>query len=132
MITYDNDQKNIDITRKNVINAGLADAWEYKLADVRESIEDKDADAFIMDIPDAAKAIENAKNSLSPGGYLVVYCPISEQARDVMRKMTELDMAETIMTEIIERDWVVHDGGTRPDFAKLGHTGFIVSGRRVN
>ncbi|HTW55408.1 MAG TPA: hypothetical protein VMG36_03045 [Thermoplasmata archaeon] len=34
--------------------------------------------------------------------------------------------------ELLERPIHVGDGGTRPEFEMLGHTGFLASGRRVD
>ena len=130
VITYDINEKNLTLTRKNIQRAGLSDRWVGKIGDAREGFEENDADAFVMDIPDAAVAVEKAKEAVVPGGRFVAYCPLIGQVSDVSKEMERLGFFEVTVIEIIERDWVVHDRGSRPDFAKLGHTGFIVSGRK--
>lgn len=92
VVTYDNNENNLNITKKNLEKAGLASCWESRLKDVLDGVDDTDADAFIMDIPVAPEVVETALNAVRPGGYIVAYCPLIDQASGVSREMQSKGM----------------------------------------
>jgi tRNA (adenine57-N1/adenine58-N1)-methyltransferase len=69
--------------------------------------------------------------ALRIGGHLCVYVPNANQLDLAMRKMRECRLSETISFETIHRDMVVHEGGVRPSFEMLGHTGYLAFGRKL-
>src|SRR3989442_10191287 len=66
--------------RENVTAAGVADRVEFKLGDPRSGIAERDADAFIVDIPAPWEAVGTAANALRPCRHLGSYSPNVEQA----------------------------------------------------
>jgi tRNA (adenine57-N1/adenine58-N1)-methyltransferase len=49
-----------------------------------------------------------------------------------VRKMRDLGMGEVVAFETIQREMVVHEGGVRPSFDSIGHTGYIALARRIS
>jgi len=45
--------------------------------------------------------------------------------------MRDLGLAEVTAFETIQREMVVHEGGVRPSFDNLGHTGYLALGRKT-
>ncbi len=131
VISYDISEKNLLVTRKNVEKAFLDEGWEGKLKNPIEGIDEEDFDAVIIDVPGPERVVENAVNALKSGGVIVAYCPNVGQMEDAAKEMKARGLSRIECLEIIERRWVVHEGGARPDFAELGHTGFIIKGRRI-
>jgi tRNA (adenine57-N1/adenine58-N1)-methyltransferase len=63
---------------------------------------------------------------------MVAYTPTYNQLERTVRTMREIGLDEVQALEVIERALHVGEGGTRPSFDMLGHTGFLSAGRRVD
>jgi len=53
------------------------------------------------------------------------------QLENAVRKMREVGLAEIVAFETLQREMVVHEGGVRPSFDMLGHTGYLALGRKM-
>jgi tRNA (adenine57-N1/adenine58-N1)-methyltransferase len=87
--------------------------------------------SVVLDLPEPWAVLPSALAALAPGGYVATYTPTYNQLERTVRTLRELGFDEVRAVEIIERGLHVGEGGTRPDFEMLGHTGFLASGRRV-
>lgn len=130
VFAYDLRQEHLDVGRRNLDQAGLTQRVDLRLGDVRQGVPERDLDAFVLDIPDPEVAINAAKASLRPGGVLAVYAPIVVQVERAVQAVRGAGFVDIQALELIERAWVVHERGSRPDFGMLGHTGFLVFARR--
>ena len=119
------------IAKKNVENAGLQANWILKKGDIRKDVEERDVDAFILDIPEPWEAVDMAKKALRQSGCIMAYIPTYNQLERVYRKMKSVGFVDLEATEIIKRDILVGEMGTRPDNVEVAHTGFMVFGRKL-
>lgn len=120
------------LARENVDRAGLADRVTWVERDVAVGgFGEENADAVILDLPEPWAVLAFARAALRPGGVAVAYTPTYNQLERTVRGMREHRFDEVQALEILERSLHVGDGGTRPSFDMLGHTGFLSSGRRV-
>jgi tRNA (adenine57-N1/adenine58-N1)-methyltransferase len=131
VISYELRKDHADLARRNVAMTGLEDCWDLHLEDVCSTELEKQVDAAVIDIPNPWDAIDNVKKALKVGGYFCCYVPNANQLADVVRKMREAGFFEIISFETIQREMVVHDGGVRPSFDSLGHTGYLAFGRKM-
>jgi tRNA (adenine57-N1/adenine58-N1)-methyltransferase len=129
VVTVDRRQDHLDVARGNVHRAGLADRVGFREADLADV--DETCDAFLVDVPSPESIVPAAERSLRPGGRVVFYTPLVDQVQDVREALAEAAFDEVRTLEAIERNWVVHDAGARPDFDVLGHTGFLTAATRV-
>lgn len=129
--SYDNRNDLADIARKNVEMSGLGAAWDLKIQDVCTADLEKDVDAVVLDIPNPWDAIDNVTRSVRAGGHIGCYVPNANQLEAVVKKMRELGLGEVTAFETLQREMVVHEGGVRPSFDMLGHTGYLAFGRRL-
>lgn len=113
---------------KNVRRTGLE--WTYQIGDAKTVTTDVVADVLIMDMPDPWNAIENLYGNLRAGGMFCGYVPNTNQLEDTVRKLREMGFADIHAYENIQREMDVHDGGTRPSFGGLGHTAYLIFGRK--
>jgi len=129
--SYDIDDKSIETINENMKYLGIKNISVKKI-NIYEKTEDKNADLFLLDVPEPWKAVENAKKSLKPGGFLVIYTPSISQMQGVMN---EIQKHETLMTlktvEIIEREWKVEGQIVRPISKANIHSGFISIIRKI-
>jgi tRNA (adenine57-N1/adenine58-N1)-methyltransferase len=103
---------------------------DFRVGDVRNGVPERDLDAAVLDIPDPEAAAAAIHASLRPGAVLAVYTPLIGQAEAASRALAAKGFLEVRTLELLERAWVVHARGTRPDFDMLGHTGFLTFARR--
>ena len=132
VVSYDNRKDHSDMARKNVGLTELLGCWELRLEDVCTAELDKDFDAAVIDIPNPWDAVDNIKNALRVGGHLCCYVPNANQLESLVRKMRDTGFAEVYSFETIQREMIVHNGGVRPSFDMLGHTGYLTFGRKMS
>jgi tRNA (adenine57-N1/adenine58-N1)-methyltransferase len=117
--------------RRNVAMAEGSSTWELAIDDVCTADLPQQVDAAVLDIPNPSDALANVISALRVGGHVCVYVPNANQLEDAVRKMRELGLGEITAFETIQREMVVHEGGVRPSFETLGHTGYLAFGRKM-
>jgi len=117
--------------RRNVERAGLGDRWNLRIGDVKNIDIEAAVDAVSLDMPDPWLALDNIGRSLRSGGRFAGYVPNTNQVADVVNGLRERGYQEVVALENIQRFIEVHPGGVRPSFESLGHTGYMVFGRRA-
>ena len=134
VLTYEIDPEFADVARDNVRLGGVADAVDVRTGDVTEELDDLVArepgfDLVTLDTADAPTVVARTPELLCRGGFLAVYSPFVEDAREVALAARDagLDGVETV--ETIQRELDVGDRGTRPDTAGVGHSGYLTFAR---
>ena len=123
-------EENAERALKNLKRTGLDAYWSYQIGDARDANVDMVADALIMDMPDPENALDNLSPCLRPGGRICAYIPNTNQLELVVNALRERDFCDVFAIEIMQREMEVHKGGVRPSYEMLGHTGYIVYGRK--
>ena len=119
--------------RENVRSSGLETRVEFQERDVvRDGLDAHDVDAVVLDIPEPWEVFGSAHEALVSGGHLATYTPTYNQLERGVRSMHTAGFAEVRSLELLERAMHVGEGGTRPEFEMLGHTGFLTGARRVD
>jgi tRNA (adenine57-N1/adenine58-N1)-methyltransferase len=131
VVTYDLRADLLERARENVTASGLAARVEFKVGDVRSGIAERDADAFLLDIPDPWSAVRSATDALRVCGHFGSYSPNVEQVSQTVAALRKAPFVEVRTMEIIEREIVAQATGTHPSFAPLGHTGYLTFARKV-
>lgn len=132
VVTYELREDFAEHARGNLARAGLADRVEIRIGDVRTGIEQRDVDAVILDMPDPWAALDAAREALAIGGAIAIYSPLVSQVEQTVRALRERKFGDVRVIEILEREWVVGERGSRPSFDMLGHSGFLVFARKVS
>jgi tRNA (adenine57-N1/adenine58-N1)-methyltransferase len=131
VISYELRKDHADLAKRNVAMTDLEKCWELKLGDICSAKLGEDIDAAVLDIPNPWDAIENVNRALKVGGHICCYIPNANQLADAVKKMREVGFSEITSIETIQREMVVHEGGVRPSFDSLGHTGYLAFGRKM-
>jgi tRNA (adenine57-N1/adenine58-N1)-methyltransferase catalytic subunit len=132
VFSFDRRKDFLDVARRNVTASGLEDRVTFEERDVAESgLGVNELDSVLLDLPEPGPVLPAAKAALRVGGYAAVYVPTYNQLEGSVRRMRSEGFEDVRAVELLERALHVGDGGTRPDFEMLGHTGFLASGRRV-
>ena len=133
VFSFDRRADFLDVARRNVAAAGLSDRVTFAERDVAISGFDRDGlDSVLLDLAEPWDVLAAARTAVRTGGYVAAYVPTYNQLESTVRAMRDRGLEEIRATELLERGLHVGDGGTRPEFEMLGHTGFLCAGRRVD
>jgi len=132
VISYENREDHASVARRNVAMSEFGGCWDLRIDDVCKAKLDEDVDAAVIDIPNPWDAVDNVKKAIRVGGYLCCYIPNANQLSDTVKKMRDAGFSEVVSFETIQREMVVHEGGVRPSFESLGHTGYLAFGRKIS
>jgi len=131
--SFDRRKDFLEAARSNVERAGLADRVTFRERDVAaEGIDLRELSSVVLDLPEPWAVLESARAALAPGGFAATYTPTYNQLERTIRAFRSLGFEDVRAVEILERGLHVGDGGTRPEFEMLGHTGFLAAGRRTD
>ncbi|HTZ61842.1 MAG TPA: methyltransferase domain-containing protein [Thermoplasmata archaeon] len=131
--SFDRRRDFLDAARGNVERAGLAARVDFRERDVaREGLEGIGYDSVLLDLPEPWAVLASARASLRVGGHVATYTPTYNQLERTVNALRAEGFDEVRAVEIWERALHVGEGGTRPSFDMLGHTGFLAAGRRVD
>lgn len=131
IISYDNRQDFIEHAEQNLTTTKLRDRVSIKNRDVTQGIVETNIDAIVLDIPNPWDAIKHASAALKPGGYLCTYSPLISQVERSVQEIKKYPFISLKTIEIIEREMIVGENGTRPSFNMLGHTGYLTFARKI-
>ena len=134
LVSYDVRQDMIDRARENV-QAMHSDTSNLtlKLGDVYESIEERELDRIVLDLPEPWLVVPHAVDALLPGGIFVSFSPTVLQVHELVRTLRSARVFEMIETmEVLQRPWNVSARSVRPEHRMVAHTGFITIARRCS
>jgi len=131
VFSYEAREDHAAIARRNVSMSAHSGCWELKIDDICTANLEKDVDAVVLDMPNPWDAMANCCASLKPGGRICAYVPNMNQLENTVRSMEASRLAEILSFEVLQREIVVHHGGVRPSSEMIGHTGYLIFGRRI-
>jgi len=112
--------------------AGPHPAWTLTVGDLATDLADRDVDRVVLDMLSPWECVAPAYAALTPGGVLVCYLATTTQ---LSRMVEELrghgGFTEPASWESLVRTWHVEGLAVRPDHRMIGHTGFLVTARRL-
>jgi tRNA (adenine57-N1/adenine58-N1)-methyltransferase len=110
--------------------------WSVTVGDLQHeltaSVEIGSVDRIVLDMLAPWECLEACAAALSPGGVLICYIATVTQLSRVAEAIratgafTEPDPSETLV-----RTWHVEGLAVRPDHRMIGHTGFLMTARRL-
>jgi tRNA (adenine57-N1/adenine58-N1)-methyltransferase catalytic subunit len=119
-----------------------ADAWfdglggrppnlDLRVGDVFEDQPGESFDRMVLDLPEPWRAVGTATESLVAGGIICSYLPTIPQVQQTVEALRSsgFGMIETI--EGLVRTWNVEGQSVRPDHRMVGHTGFLITARKL-
>jgi tRNA (adenine57-N1/adenine58-N1)-methyltransferase len=134
LVSYERREDFAAIARKNV-EAFLGrphPGWELRVGDLVETISDEPVDRVVLDMLAPWECVDAVADVLEPGGMLCCYLATTPQlARTVETLRVHGGFTEPESTESLVRSWHVEGLAVRPKHAMVGHTGFLVTTRRL-
>jgi tRNA (adenine57-N1/adenine58-N1)-methyltransferase len=106
-------------------------AWRLVVADL-DPAGLTDRDRVVLDMLAPWEHVSAAAAMLIPGGLLCCYVATTTQlARTVEATRAQGNFAEPAAWETLQRGWHVDGLAVRPEHRMVGHTGFLITARRL-
>ncbi len=138
LTSFERRQEFADVARGNVTAFLGAEPgnWSITVGDLQdalpETVEAGSVDRIVLDMLAPWECLEECAEALTPGGVLICYIATVTQLSRVAEAIratgafTEPDPSETLV-----RGWHVEGLAVRPDHRMIGHTGFLMTARRL-
>jgi len=124
-----------EIATKNIENyfKGRPESWTLTVGSLQEKVDRrKKYNRIVLDMLAPWECVEMAEEVLDPGGVLLAYVATTTQLSQMAEAMKNCaSFTEPESSETIVRGWH-HEGlAVRPQHRMIGHTGFLISARRL-
>ena len=129
--SYDNRPEMQALAQRNLARVGLEPYVEFKLRDVGEGLDERDADALFYDLPAPWHYLEQAAVALSDGGFWGCILPTTNQVSELLYGLGPSPFTMVEVEELILRPYKVVPARLRPQDRIVGHTGFLVFARKL-
>ena len=120
-----------NLAKKNLERVGLASRVDFKLRDIIEGLDETDADAFFLDVPNPYDYISQVRAALKPGGFFCSLIPTVNQVEQLLIALRREHFAFIEVCEVLVRYYKPEPTRLRPTDRMVAHTGFLVFGRRI-
>ena len=120
-----------NLARKNVERVGLASRVTFKLRDIQEGLDETDADAFFLDVPNPYDYIAQVRAAIKPGGFFCTLIPTFNQVEKTLVALRKHKFAFIEVCEILLRYYKPEPSRIRPTGRMVAHTGFLIFARRI-
>ena len=123
-----------EVARGNVEKffGGPRATWRLTVGDLQDTLTEADVDRVVLDMLAPWECLDAAAKALVPGGLICVYIATTTQLSRVVEGLREHGcFAEPYAFETLLRSWHVEGLAVRPDHRMVGHTGFLVTARRM-
>ena len=139
VISYEVRADHAEHARRNVETffGGVPDNWRLVLNDVAEAAADAEladgsVDRVVLDMLAPWEVLDTVARVLVAGGVLIVYlATVTQLSKTVEALRDQQCWTEPRSWETLQRGWNVVGLAVRPQHNMRGHTGFLVSARRL-
>ena len=136
--SYERREEFADVARRNVTQffGGEHPAWNLTVGDLVESMpageQPGSVDRVVLDMLAPWECVDVVADALAPGGIVVSYVATTTQLGKVVETLrAHGEFTEPQPWETLVRDWHVEGLAVRPGHKMNGHTGFLVTARRM-
>ena len=138
LLSFERRDEFAEVAKGNVAAflGGVPSNWSVTVGDLQDampaSVEPGSVDRIVLDMLAPWECLDECAVALTPGGVLICYIATVTQLSRVAEAIratgafTEPDPSETLV-----RTWHVEGLAVRPDHRMIGHTGFLMTARRL-
>ncbi len=131
VISYEVRPEMQSLAKKNLERVGLAARVDFKLRDIAEGLDETDADAFFLDVPNPYDYILQVRAALKPGGFFCSLIPTVNQVELLLTALRREQFAFIEVCEVLVRYYKPEPTRLRPTDRMVAHTGFLIFARRI-
>jgi tRNA (adenine57-N1/adenine58-N1)-methyltransferase len=138
LTSFERREEFAEIAQANVsTNFGIRPTnWDVRLGSLEEElpkhVEEGTIDRIVLDMLAPWECIESVSAALAPGGVLICYVATVTQLSRVAEEIRSSNLyAEPEAFESLVRGWHLQGLAVRPEHRMGGHTGFLLTARRL-
>jgi tRNA (adenine57-N1/adenine58-N1)-methyltransferase catalytic subunit len=132
IFTYDVNEEFMEIARKNLKKAGMEKNVSMFKHDIGiEGLELSDIDIAIIDLGDPWNVLRFVHKCLKNSGSVAVICPTMNQLEKTSKHMNQVGFMGVESSELLIRNIEAREGKTRPSMRMIGHTTYLLFGRKI-
>lgn len=129
--TYEQREEFYKLARKNLEEFSEFDNVIMYNKSINEGIEERDLDAFFLDVKKPWEVLEEVKNALKIGGHLGILVPTANQVSESLIALEKNGFYISEVSEIMLRKYKINPERLRPEDLMIGHTGYLIFARKV-
>ncbi len=126
VVSYERREEFSLLAKRNCEKWEIAHRVEFKVRDIADGFDERNADALFLDLPNPWDYIEQTKAALAPGNRLGILVPTTNQLEKVIDGLETNSFADIQIVEIMLRHYKVNSRRIRPEDRMIGHTGYLV------
>ncbi|MGL4339856.1 MAG: tRNA (adenine-N1)-methyltransferase [Rhodoglobus sp.] len=138
LYSFERREEFAEVARANVATflGDEPENWSVTVGDLSEALPQSvvpgSVDRIVLDMLAPWECIDECAASLVPGGILLCYvATVTQLSRVVEAIRAAGTFTEPLSSESMIRTWHVEGLAVRPDHRMIGHTGFIMTARRL-
>lgn len=138
LLSFERREEFAEVARGNVgaFLGAQPENWTVHVGDLQsglaEAVSPGSVDRIVLDMLAPWECIDACATALGPGGVLVCYIATVTQLSRVAEAIRGSDgFTEPDPSETLVRTWHVEGLAVRPDHRMIGHTGFLLTARRL-
>jgi tRNA (adenine57-N1/adenine58-N1)-methyltransferase len=134
LVSYERRPEFAEIARRNVteVFGGDHPAWRLVIGDLAIDLAERDVDRVVLDMLSPWECLPAVGEALVPGGVVCGYVATTTQLSRFVETLREHGgFTEPDAWESMVRGWHVEGLAVRPQHRMNGHTGFLVTARRL-
>jgi tRNA (adenine57-N1/adenine58-N1)-methyltransferase catalytic subunit len=134
LTSYERREDFANLARRNVENffGASPQNWDLRVGDLVESLGGEPLDRVVLDMLAPWQCVTALAEVLVPGGVFCAYVTTTTQlAQTVETLRAHTGFTEPEATESLIRAWHVEGLAVRPRHNMVGHTGFVITARRM-
>ncbi|MEZ0067474.1 tRNA (adenine57-N1/adenine58-N1)-methyltransferase [Streptacidiphilus sp. MAP12-20] len=132
--SYERREDFAEIARNNVERyfGSPHPAWKLTLGDLQDNLVETEVDRVVLDMLAPWECLDVVSKALVPGGVICCYVATTTQLSRTVEALREHGtFTEPQSWESMVRSWHVEGLAVRPDHRMIGHTGFLLTSRRL-
>lgn len=126
VVTYERREEFSKLAESNVERWGLRHRAEFKVRDMRDGFDERDADAVFLDVQNPWDFIGIAHEALAWGSHLGILVPTFNQIEKTLEALQAYHFVDIQVLELLMRYYKTDPRRIRPDDTMTAHTGFLI------
>lgn len=120
-----------ELARRNLERAGLLHRVTFKVRDISQGFEERDADVVFLDVREPWLYLSGAIEALASGGHIVILVPTTNQICETLRAMEGQPFTDIEVCELLLRPFKPNPERLRPEDRMVAHTAFLLFARKI-
>jgi tRNA (adenine57-N1/adenine58-N1)-methyltransferase len=119
------------LARENLARLGLTEFVAFKLRDVADGFDERDADALFLDLPNPWDYLAQAHEALAGGGFFGCILPTTNQVSRLIGALEQAHFGFIEVEELLLRPYKAVPARLRPMDRMVAHTGYLIFARAL-